>query len=104
MKTIAASRFRADAAWTGPLLGRVADAVVKLRWTDRPFRWHRNEGPELFLVLAGTVDMHVRSSAGAAVEVVALAAGDALSLDAGEEHVAHPRGEATVLVIEGASE
>ncbi|MFN3387989.1 MAG: cupin domain-containing protein [Allosphingosinicella sp.] len=104
MKTIAASRFRADAAWTGPVLGRFPDAAVKLRWTDRPFRWHRNAGPELFLVLAGAVDMHVRTGAGAAVEVVELAAGDMLGIEAGEEHVAHPRGEATILVIEGAGE
>ena len=93
------SGFRSEAAWRGPTVARIGKAAVKLRWTDQPFRWHVNDGPEVFVVLAGEVDMHVRSES-APVEVVHLRAGDLLHIEAGEEHVAHPRGEATILVIE----
>ena len=99
MRKYEASAFRADRAWSGPSLASIADAVVKLRWTDRPFRWHANTGPEVFAVLAGEVDMHMRSS-GSPETVVRLAAGDLVCIEAGEEHVAHPIGEARILVIE----
>jgi mannose-6-phosphate isomerase-like protein (cupin superfamily) len=91
--------FRADRAWGGPDIARITNAAVKLRWTDQPFRWHVNAGQEVFAVLAGVVDMHVRRSSGTE-EIIALEAGDLLHISEGEEHVAHPRGEARILVIE----
>ena len=102
MKKHQASLLRPGRAWTGPHVATIAGAAVKLRWTDRPFRWHRNEGEEVFAVLAGAVDMHVRGAEGE--RIVALEAGDLLHIGAGEEHVAHPRGAAAVLVIEGEGE
>jgi mannose-6-phosphate isomerase-like protein (cupin superfamily) len=92
-------QFRAETAWQGPNIASLSDAVVKLRWTDQPFRWHVNDGSEVFVVLAGEVDMHVRS-ADATTEIISLRAGDLLHILPGEEHVAHPRGEARILVIE----
>jgi mannose-6-phosphate isomerase-like protein (cupin superfamily) len=86
--------------WSGPTLTGIGNAAVKLRWISAPFRWHRNDGPELFLVLDGEVDMHVRSSPGAEVEVVRLRPGQMVWMEEGDEHVAHPRGEARVLVVE----
>ncbi len=99
MRKYEASNFRGERAWTGPNIASIADAAVKLRWTDRPFRWHANCGTEVFVVLAGAVDMHVRGS-GYAVKVIPLKAGDLLHIEQGEQHVAHPRGEARILVIE----
>lgn len=104
MKKYQAGQFRSEVAWRGPNLARLADAVVKLRWTDQPFRWHANRGQEIFLVISGDVDMHVRSAAGAHEEVIRLSAGDLLHIEEGEQHVARPRGEARILVIEEAEQ
>lgn len=46
----------------------------------------------------GTVDMHYRE--GGAEHVVTLHAGDIFFAEVGCEHVAHPRGEARILVVE----
>jgi hypothetical protein len=49
-------------------------------------------------VLDGIVDMHYRESG---IEcVVTLEVGDVFFADVGCEHVAHPRGEARILVVE----
>ncbi|HWX49772.1 MAG TPA: cupin domain-containing protein [Roseomonas sp.] len=86
--------------WSGPDLARMPEAVVKLRWTDQPYRWHVNSGQEVFAVLAGRVDMHLREDG--AERVVPLGPGDVLHLPAGAEHVAHPQGPACLLVVEQA--
>ena len=99
MELFQGSRFTAERAWGGPNVARIGTAQVKLRWTDQPYRWHVNNGREVFAVLDGIVDMHVRREGGD-VEIVTLAAGDILSIALGEEHVAHPRGVARILVIE----
>ncbi|HEX8193039.1 MAG TPA: cupin [Allosphingosinicella sp.] len=100
MLKLEASSFRAEKAWTGPTVAHIDRAVVKLRWTDRPFRFHANEGDEVFAVMAGAVDMHVRRSPGVDAEIVRLGPGDILHLAEGEEHSAHPLGEACVLIVE----
>lgn len=90
----------AGQAWAGPDLARIPEAVVKLRWTDQPYRWHVNTGQEVFVVLAGRVDMHLRQDG--AERVVPLGPGDVLHLTAGAEHVARPRGATCLLVVEQA--
>lgn len=100
MQTYPGASFQAEGAWRGPNIAALKDAVVKLRWTDRPFEWHANAGDEVFVVLDGVVDMHVRPLGEAAATVVTLRAGDILHIGEGEAHVAHPRGAARVLVIE----
>lgn len=102
MDRIQARTFLAEHAWSGPLIATLPHAVVKLRWTDAPFRWHANEGQEVFVVLDGTVDMHVRGPQ-EAERVITLEPGDLLHIRHGEEHMAHPRGQARVLVIEQAT-
>lgn len=98
MKVFSASEFTADRAWGSQLLGDFGDVAARLHWTDKPYRWHRNTGPEVFVVLAGAVNMHVRENG--VERVIPLSAGDGISLDAGDEHVAHPVGEARILVVE----
>lgn len=104
MRKYESRRFTAEAAWQGPTVARIPDAEVKLRWIDRPYRWHANTAEEVFVVLDGTVDMHVREAGGGTPSVVELAAGDIAHIAPGDEHVAHPRGVARVLVIESAQE
>lgn len=86
--------------WSGPTIAGFANAVAKLRWISTPYRWHRNTATELFVVLDGEVDMHVRNHAGEEAKVIALTGGQMLLIEPGEEHVAHPRGEARILVVE----
>lgn len=72
--------------------------TVRLHWTDQPYRWHVNDGEEVFTVLDGTVDMHYREASEERIAV--LHAGDVFYAGIGCEHVAHPRGEARILVVE----
>jgi mannose-6-phosphate isomerase-like protein (cupin superfamily) len=98
MKHIVSSTFTADRAWGSLPIASMNGTSVKLHWTDQPYRWHVNDGEEVFAVLDGIVDMHYRES-GAAL-VVTLEAGDIFFAEVGCEHVAHPRGEARILVVE----
>lgn len=99
MQKFEGARFPGETAWRGPDIAVLNRVVVVLRWTDQPFVWHANTGDEVFVVLDGVVDMHVRS-ADAPEAIVVLNPGDILHIREGEEHVAHPRGVARVLVIE----
>ena len=72
--------------------------TTRLHWTDQPYRWHVNDGEEVFVVLDGQVDMHYRVDG--REEKTLLEAGDIFFASIGTEHVAHPRGEARILVVE----
>ncbi len=52
------------------------------------YKWHINDGEEVFVVLDGVEQSST------------LVVGDIFYASIGTEHVAHPRGEARVLVIE----
>ncbi len=56
--------FRADRAWGAKDLAEIDGATVRLHWTDEPYKWHRNDGTEVFVVLDGAVDMHYRLPGG----------------------------------------
>jgi len=90
--------FKGDRAWAALDIGEIDGATVRLHWTDQPYRWHTNDGPEAFIVLTGSVDMHWRKDGVEAIE--RLNAGDACFAEIGDEHVAHPVGEARILVVE----
>ena len=36
--------------------------TVRLHWTDHPYKWHVNDGEEVFAVMDGEVDMHYREN------------------------------------------
>ena len=93
-----ARTFRADRPWGARDIALIDGASVRLHWTDQPYKWHVNDGTEVFIVLEGTVDMHYRE--GGAEKIVQLGAGDIFVAGVGEAHVARPIGEARVLVIE----
>ncbi|MAW80252.1 MAG: cupin [Parvularcula sp.] len=98
MKLTRVSSFKSDRPWGSELIALFSDTSVKAHWTDQRYRWHKNTGREVFMVVDGTVDMHYREDG--AEKVLTLHPGDALTVEDGEEHVAHPRGEARILVIE----
>jgi mannose-6-phosphate isomerase-like protein (cupin superfamily) len=98
MKIVRSREFRADRAWGALDIARMNGITARLHWTDRPYRWHVNDGEEVFAVLDGRVEMRYRE--GGEERCVVLDAGDLFHAQAGCEHVAHPLGEARILVIE----
>jgi mannose-6-phosphate isomerase-like protein (cupin superfamily) len=99
MKIITDARaFTADRPWGARDLAEVEGATVRLHWTYQPYVWHANDGTEVFVVLDGEVEMRYRQAG--AEKSVLLKSSDIFVADAGDEHVAHPVGEARILVIE----
>ncbi|HZS82350.1 MAG TPA: cupin [Stellaceae bacterium] len=90
--------FVSDRPWGAKTLSEIDGATVRLHWTDRPYRWHVNDGAEVFVVLDGAVEMRYRH--GGTEERVQLNPSDIFIAAAGDEHVAHPIGQARILVIE----
>lgn len=95
-----AKDFTADRAWGALAIASMRSASVKLHWTNAPYIWHINTGEEVFAVLDGVVDMHVKTQS--QTIVLELQVGDIFFAGLGCEHVAHPRGEARILVVEQA--
>lgn len=98
MKIIRAREFRADRAWGAMDIARMDGITTRLHWTDQPYRWHVNDGQEVFAVLDGVVEMRYRVEG--VEKSTLLETGDIFFADEGCEHVAHPRGPARVLVVE----
>lgn len=98
MKLTQTQIFTSDRAWGSQEIAMFDDVAVKVHWTDQPYRWHQNTGREVFMVITGEVDMHYKDQG--QEKVITLKPGDALTLEEGEEHVAHPKGAARILVIE----
>jgi len=98
MKIVRSSTFTAERAWGALDIANMNGITTRLHWTDQPYKWHVNDGEEVFAVLDGVVDMHYRESG--AEQVAVLEAGDVFFAGVGCEHVAHPRGEARILVVE----
>lgn len=98
MRFIDASTYTAERPWEALDLAEIDDATVRLHWTNQPYVWHVNDGPEVFVVLDGTIDMHYRYEEREHVQ--RLTPGHICYAEPGDEHVAHPAREARILVIE----
>jgi len=98
MKIIKSNTFKPDAAWDALDIANMNGITTRLHWTDKPYKWHINDGEEIFVVLDGKVNMLYRES-GVEHKVI-LSVGDIFYASVGTEHVAHPVGEARILVIE----
>lgn len=98
MRFIDNKSFTADRAWGALDLAEIEGATVRLHWTDKPYKWHINDGEEVFVVLDGAVNMHYRQAGEESVRE--MVAGDICHAEIGDEHVAHPIGEARILVVE----
>lgn len=98
MQVIRGKAFTAPKAWGAIDVANMDGITTRLHWTDQPYIWHVNEGEEVFAVLDGIVDMRYREDG--AEKIVTLETGDIFFAGIGCEHVAHPRGEARILVVE----
>lgn len=100
MKIIRSKEFTTARAWGAMDIANMNGITTRLHWTDQPYKWHVNDGQEVFAVLDGRVKMRCRE---AGVErTVMLEVGDIFYASVGTEHVAHPIGAARILVIEAA--
>lgn len=98
MGVIRSKDFKAVKAWGARDIVNMDGVTVRLHWTDKPYVWHINDGEEVFAVLDGKVKMFFREDA--IEKSVILDEGDIFYASIGTEHVAHPIGEARILVIE----
>ncbi|MGL4673789.1 MAG: cupin [Wohlfahrtiimonas sp.] len=98
MKIINGKTFTAERAWGALDIANLEGTTVRLHWTDQPYKWHINDGEEIFVVLDGIVEMHYKDNG--SVKIAVLNTGDVFHATIGTEHVAHPQGEARILVIE----
>ncbi|MBU2918125.1 cupin [Psychrosphaera sp. F3M07] len=98
MKIIRPQQFTGDKAWQALDIANMQGITTRLHWTDQPYKWHVNDGEEVFVVLDGQVKM-LYKQAGAEHSAL-LEVGDIFYASVGTEHVAHPQGEARILVIE----
>jgi mannose-6-phosphate isomerase-like protein (cupin superfamily) len=98
LKVFKSKNFTADRAWGAVDIAKMKGITTRLHWTDKPYRWHANDGDEVFAVLDGTVEMFYRENG--EEKSVRLETGDVFFAEAGCEHVAHPIGEARILVVE----
>lgn len=95
---IQSKEFTANKAWGALDIANMNGITTRLHWTDQPYKWHINEGEEVFVVLDGVVDMHYKLDSKVIVKTLNI--GDIFHATIGIEHVAHPKGEARILVIE----
>ncbi len=98
MQVIRSRDFTAERAWGALSIANMNGITTRLHWTDEPYKWHINDGQEVFVVLDGRVEMHFR--VGGKEDSVTLNVGDIFYASVGTEHVAHPVGAARILVIE----
>ena len=59
-QTIRSAEFTASRAWGALDIANMNGTTVRLHWTDQPYKWHVNDGEEVFAVMDGEVDMHYR--------------------------------------------
>ncbi|MBY8072033.1 cupin domain-containing protein [Vibrio fluvialis] len=97
---IRSREFKASRAWGAKDIANMNGITTRLHWTDQPYKWHINDGEEVFVVLDGVVEMLYRIDG--QEKTTTLQAGDIFYASIGTEHVAHPQGEARVLVVETA--
>jgi mannose-6-phosphate isomerase-like protein (cupin superfamily) len=98
MKIIRSKDFTASRPWGALDIANMSGITTRLHWTDQPYRWHVNEGQEVFAVLDGRVEMRYRENG--VERSTMLETGDIFYASAGTEHVAQPVGQARVLVVE----
>lgn len=98
MKIIRSKEFTASRPWGALDIAYMSGITTRLHWTDQPYKWHINDGEEVFVVLDGQVEMRYRDQTGE--NSVMLFVGDIFYASIGTEHVAHPVGAARILVVE----
>ena len=90
--------FKPNEAWDSKLISNMDGITTKLHWTDKPYKWHINDGEEIFVVLDGKVNMFYKENNEKKSSILNI--GDIFYASVGTEHYAHPIGEARILVTE----
>ena len=98
MKIIRSKEFKSKQAWGALTIANMNGITTRLHWTNEPYKWHVNDGQEVFAVMDGEVDMHYKENN--EIKIARLKPGDIFYAAVGTEHIAHPVGEARILVIE----
>ncbi|MEO7066522.1 MAG: cupin domain-containing protein [Rhodanobacter sp.] len=98
MKIIRSKEFTSSQPWGALDIATMGGITTRLHWTNAPYKWHVNDGQEVFAVLDGRVEMRYRDGGKECSTV--LETGDIFYASAGTEHVAHPIGQARILVVE----
>ncbi len=100
MKIIRSKEFTASRPWGALDIANMNGITTRLHWSDQPYKWHINDSEEIFTVLDGRVEMKYRVDGQEESKV--LNTGDIFYASVGTEHVAHPLGQARILVVEKA--
>ncbi|QKF53136.1 cupin domain-containing protein [Pseudomonas sp. 15A4] len=98
MNIIRSKDFTGERPWAALDIANMNGITTRLHWTDQPYKWHVNDGQEVFVVLDGQVEMRFKQDG--VEQRTVLQTGDIFYASIGTAHVAHPLGEARVLVIE----
>ena len=98
MEIIKGKEYKASKAWGAKNIANMNGITTRLHWTDQPYKWHINDGEEVFVVLDGEIEMFYRENGEENSTI--LKCGDIFYASIGMEHVAHPIGEARILVVE----
>ena len=98
MKFIKPKDFTGSRPWEALEIANMDGITIRLHWTDSPYKWHVNDGEEVFVVLDGAVEMHYKSGGKKSMEK--LVTGEIFYASIGTEHMAHPLSETRILVIE----
>lgn len=98
MNIIRSKDFTGERPWAALDIANMNGITTRLHWTDQPYKWHVNDGQEVFVVLDGQVEMRFMQDG--VEQRTVLQTGDIFYVSIGTAHVAHPLGEARVLVIE----
>ncbi|MGI4837987.1 MAG: cupin domain-containing protein [Janthinobacterium lividum] len=98
MKIIRSKDFTGERPWAALDIANMNGITTRLHWTDQPYKWHVNDGQEVFVVLDGQVEMRFMEQG--VERSTFLQVGDIFYAAVGTAHVAHPLGPARVLVVE----
>jgi mannose-6-phosphate isomerase-like protein (cupin superfamily) len=98
MNIIRSKDFTGERPWAALDIANMNGITTRLHWTDQAYKWHVNDGQEVFVVLDGQVEMRFKQDG--VEQRTVLQTGDIFYASIGTAHVAHPLGEARVLVIE----
>ena len=60
MQIIKSKEFKPANAWDALPIANMNGVTTRLHWTDKPYKWHTNDGEEVFVVLDGQVEMSYR--------------------------------------------
>ena len=83
MKIVRSKDFTGSRAWEALDIANMNGITTRLHWTDQPYRWHINDGEEVFVVLDGRVQMHYRDNG--FEQVAELGVGDIFYASVGTE-------------------